>query len=70
MKLSIHEVSNIETTTRHYQNLHGFTCVTLAVTSKVGYGCDETIVDEISLFVPNGETLQSMITAATEEEVE
>ena len=70
MKLSIHEVSNIKTSTRHYENLNGFTCVTLAVTSKVAYGSDETIVDEISLFVPKGATLESIITDQTEQEIE
>ena len=69
MKLSIHEVSDIKTTTRHYENCNGFTCVTLAVTSKVAYGSDETIVDEISLFVPKGATLQSIITDESEEEI-
>ena len=69
MKLSIHEVSNIKTTTRHYENCSGFTCVTLAVTSKVAYGSDETIVDEISLFVQKGETLASLTTDESVEEV-
>lgn len=69
MKLSIHEVSNIKTTTRHYENCSGFTCVTLAVTSKVAYGSDETIVDEISLFVPKGATLASLTTDESVEEV-
>jgi len=69
MKLSIHEVSSIETTTRNYESSNGFTCVTLAVTSKVAYGCDETIVDEISLFVPKGATLQSLVTSESVEDI-
>ena len=62
MNVSLHRVTNIETSTRHHKDW--FSCVTITATTESGETSD------ITFFLPAGETLQTVTTKNTIKEVD
>jgi len=61
MNVDLHRVTNIETSTRHHD---WFSCVTITATTESGD------TNDITFFLPVGETLQTITTKNTIKEVD
>ena len=72
MEMSIHNVTEIKSETVHHKGSSGdgwFSCVTVSVTSTAKW-TDETSKNDLKLFLPYGQTLETITTEAKEKECE
>lgn len=72
MEMSIHNVTEIKSETVHHKGSSGdgwFSCVTVSVTSTDKW-TDKTSKNDLKLFLPYGQTLETITTEAKEKECE
>jgi hypothetical protein len=70
MEMSIHNVTEIKSQTTHHKDVSGdgwFSCVTVSVTSTDKL-TDETSKNDLKLFLPYGQTLETITTEAKEKD--
>ena len=70
MEMSIHNVTEIKSDTVHHKGGSGegwFSCVTVSVTSTDKL-TDETSKNDLKLYLPYGETLETIMTETKEKE--
>ena len=70
MEMSIHNVTEIKSETVHHKGGSGegwFSCVTVSVTSTDKL-TDETSKNDLKLYLPYGETLETIMTETIEKE--
>ena len=72
MEMSIHNVTDMKSETYQHKDTSGdgwFSCVTVSVSSTDKW-TDKTYKNELKLFLPYGETLETITTEAKEKECE
>ena len=72
MEMSIHNVTEIKSETSHHKDTSGdgwFSCVTVSVSSTDKW-TDKTSKNDLKLFLPYGQTLETITTEAKEKECE
>jgi len=70
MEMTIHNVTEIKSQTTHHKDVSGdgwFSCVTFSVSSTDKW-TDKTSKNELKLFIPYGQTFETITTEAKEKD--